>query len=83
MSKNTDATLIQICPDCVNRVNGDPAPEPDGWQFARFRAEYDAIDTTSARYVELIDSTTGGCELCMEAPDDGLREVRATKRRRA
>ena len=77
---DANAALIEICPDCVNRINGDPAPEPDGWQYAHFRAAYDAIDTTDARYVELIDSATGGCELCMEAHEDGLREVRATKR---
>ena len=74
MNNDTSAPL-HICPDCVNRVNGDPAPEPGGWEYTHFRAKYGPIDTTDARYVEEIDSHTGGCELCMSTHIDGLREV--------
>lgn len=68
-------TPLHICPDCVNRVNGSAAPEPEGWQYAHFRAMYGPIDTTNARYVEEIDSHTGGCELCMSDNGYGFHEV--------
>src|SRR5699024_10700767 len=74
MHNDTSAPL-HICPDCVNRVNGDPAPAPDGWEYGWSIARYGKITTTGARYVESSDSHTGGCELCMEDHEDGLREV--------
>jgi len=74
MHNDTSAPL-HICPDCVNRVNGDPAPVPDGWEYDWSIARYGKITTTGARYVESSDSHTGGCELCMEDHEDGLREV--------
>lgn len=72
---NDNSAPLHICPDCVNRVNGDPAPAPDGWEYDWTIARYGKITTTGARYVESIDSHTGGCELCMEDHEDGLREV--------
>ena len=72
---NDNSAPLHICPDCVNRVNGDPAPVPDGWEYGWGIARYGKITTTGARYVESSDSHTGGCELCMEDHEDGLREV--------
>src|SRR5699024_12105835 len=51
MHNDTSAPL-HICPDCVNRVNGDPAPAPDGWEYDWSIARYGKITTTGARYVE-------------------------------